>query len=261
MNLTDGHPATAVADRPRADLRQQWEDYRVSRDTSLRGSLILHCMPLVRYVVSRFVSGMPAALDRDDLVGSGVYGLIDAIERYDPDRNMKFETYAIMRIRSAVVDELRAHSFNPRTVRRRLKRAQEIREALRRRYRGTPAQERLEGLLGGTTADDLRLVSFVSLHSPASGTGADEGSRIQDELQDVQAPSVHELAELNEAADALHSAVAELPEYERDVITRHYFDGMKIKDISRVYQVTEARISQVHSRALRRLRTRLKSFI
>ena len=235
--------------------------YRATGDAEVRASLILHCMPLIRYVVGKLISGTPNDLDRDDLVGSGVYGLIDAIERYDPQRRMKFESYAILRIRGAVLDELRAHDFNPRTVRRRVRHAEDIRKRLLARYNGTPAEKPLDELFGGDDTCDAQLVSFISIYDRAPGRSGDNCSQLLDELRDEDAGGAAEQAEHGEIVEALDHAVRDLPRYERLVITMRYHNGMMIKDISRLFQVTESRISQVHSRALRQLRSKLKAFV
>jgi len=234
--------------------------YHATGDVDVRASLIVHCIPLVRYVVGKLIPGTPNDLERDDLVDSGVYGLIDAIERYDPQRRMKFESYAILRIRGAVLDELRAHDFNPRTVRRRVRHAEETRTQLLERHGDAPTAPPLEELFGDDEAYDARLVTFISIYDRAAGRRGDDGSLLIDELKDDDTYGAVEHAEHGEVVEALEDAVEKLPKYDRLVITMYYYDGMMIKDISRLFQVTESRISQVHSRALRLLRSKLKAF-
>lgn len=243
-----------------ADLKQTWAEYNATGERSVRSRLILDCMPLVRYVVASVVPCLPACLDREDLVGSGVFGLIDAIERYDASRQTKFESYAILRIRGAVLDELRAHDFNPRTVRNRVRQAEELRKRLQEKYRGTPAEEHLEQALRSENDDideTARMISFVSLNDTETETAPGE-TRVIDELVDTRTPSAVDQAMLNEARETLILAVEELSDYEREVIQMYYYRGMMLKDIGRLYKVTESRISQVHTRALNRLRSRMK---
>ena len=235
------------------DLKQEWTKYHATGDVEVRASLILHCIPLI--------PGTPNDLERGDLVGSGVYGLIDAIERYGPRRQMKFESYAILRIRGAVLDELRAHDFNPRTVRRRVRHAEGVRKRLLERYGDAPMELPREELFGGDDHYDARLITFVSIYDRAPGRRGDDGSLLIDELKDENADGAVERAEQGEVVEALEDAVGELPRYERLVISMYYYNGMMIKDISRLFQVTESRISQVHSRALRQLRSKLKAFV
>lgn len=244
------------------DLKAEWDKYHATGDAELRESLILHCMPLVRYVVGRFVSGMPNDIERGDLVDSGVYGVIDAVERYDPDRNMKFETYAIMRIRGAVLDELRALSFNPRSARKRAKNAESIRRRLRERYRDTPVEEQLEDILDAD-ADAIHgppLVSFISMHEPSPNGAENSESSLFEKLEDTESRSAFEQVVLEETLEALARAVDELPKYERLVITHYYYEGMLIKEIGKLFDVTESRISQVHGRAIKRLRDALSEY-
>ena len=238
-----------------ADLKEQWARYQATGSAEVRGELILACMPLVRYAVGRILPGLPPSLDREDLMEAGVFGLIDAIERFDPSREAKFESYAILRIRGAVLDELRANEFNPRTVRLRLKRAEEIRNGLQERYRGTPAEKHLEEALEPADDEPVQVVSFVSLHGRASGR-----RRVVDEIVDARAGDAEAEAELDEARAALAQALDGLPSYERAVVAMYYYKGMMLKEIGRVFKVTESRISQVHQRALRRLRTQMKSY-
>jgi len=238
-----------------ADLKREWIRYKTTRSSAARCRLILHCMPLVHYVVGRVVPALPACLDREDLTESGVFGLIDAIERYDPRREAKFESYAILRIRGAVLDELRANEFNPRTVRLKARRAEEIRRGLQEKYRGTPAEKHLEEALEPADDEPRRMVSFVSLYEELPS-----GRCAADELVDEGAASTSDVAESHEACAALQQAVEDLPSYERQVVVLYYYEGMMLKEIGQLFDVTESRISQVHQRALRRLRSQMKAF-
>jgi RNA polymerase sigma factor for flagellar operon FliA len=248
------------------NLKHEWAQYQATGDPEARCRLILRCMPLVRYVVGKVSPGLPASVERDDLIGSAIVGLVSAIDRYDPSRQAKFESYAILRIRGAVLDELRANDFNPRTVRRRIRRADQIRKRLIERYRGTPAEPHLAEALNAASddfADDgaLRIVSFVSIHDPDPNGSGRRQRRTLEALADTQAPGVPEQIELAEASEALADAIEALPAYERLVIRMHYHKGMMLKEIGRLFRVTESRISQVHGRALRRLRAKLRIFL
>ena len=233
-------------------------------DKALRDRLILTYAPLVKYVAGRLGSGLPAHVDEGDLVSYGLLGLIGAIERYDPDRDIKFETYAIARIKGAIIDELRALDWVPRSVR---SRAREIERAI----------GELEAKLG--TAPDRRADRRQDRHHRRRARGvADRHLALLDRrarraVVDLRRrrPGLaarHDRGHDRPAArprrstrprlrEALADAIARLPEREKLVVTLYYYEELTLREIGEVLGVTESRVSQLHTKAILRLKARL----
>src|SRR6476661_5898311 len=231
----------------RADETQTlWLQYRKTGDGGIRDRLILTYAPLVKYVAGRLGSGLPAHVDEGDLVSYGLLGLIGAIERYEPDRDVKFETYAIARIKGAIIDELRALDWVPRSVR---SRAREIERAI----------AELEAKLG-TAPTDEQIAKKI-------GITVEE---LEDSLTDISRSSIAALDELWSVSgegdqvsllDTLADAIARLPEREKLVVTLYYYEELTLREIGEVLGVTESRVSQLHTKAILRLKARLAGAI
>ena len=235
--------------RSETELDELWSGYKATGDPAVRDRLILHYAPLVKYVAGRIRSGLPASVDQADLVSEGVIGLMDAIEKFEPERGLQFQTYAVPRIRGAIIDGLRAVDWVPRSVR------EKVRDIER-------AQVALEARLGRTAtdreiADELRIglrelrktyarVSFTSLAT------VDELGVI-DEL----APTALDVLEDDETRAALMHCVRDLAERDRIIIALYYFEGLTLAEIGMVLQVTESRVSQLHTRATLALRAKM----
>lgn len=246
------------------NLKSRWQEYHETSDPNVRDEIILASLPLVKFVVGKLVPSPDA--DKEELVQSGIFGLIDALERYNPDRNVKFETYAILRIRGAVIDELRSRNWVPREKR---KLARRIHDA-QNRLHASGAAFGLDDLaseinLTPQELDDIlqeTLVSFISLddHRTGSGDNPDNPS-ILDSVADMSARDPHDHVELEERVRALSRAIVSLPEQERIITTLYYYENMKLKDIADLYGVSESRISQIHSRAIILLRLKLQQLL
>jgi RNA polymerase sigma factor FliA len=248
---------------PVADTQALWQDYRKSRDHALRDRLILTYAPLVKFVAGRLGASLPAHVDEQDLVSYGLLGLIGAIERYDPGREIKFETYAISRIRGAIIDELRSLDWVPRSVRTR---AREIERAIAELERSTmraPTDEEIAAKLG-ITGDELEeslaeisrssMAALDELWTPSSG--GDQISLI-DTIEDTSGPDPESSLEQTELREALGEAIARLPEREKLVVTLYYYEELTLREIGEVLGVTESRVSQLHTKAVLRLKARL----
>jgi RNA polymerase sigma factor for flagellar operon FliA len=232
-------------------LAELWTDYVAGRDPGLRDRLILHYAPLVKYVAGRVGSGLPAHVEQADLVSYGTFGLIDAITRYEPTREVKFESYAMARIRGAIIDELRNTDWIPRSV-----------AELEARLHRTPTDEEVADEMDMDVEEirkflgQLSLVNVVALDELL--TDDDGGSpRLGDTLQDSGALDPQAMAEHGEARQLLARAVEQLPEREKVVVSLYYFEGLTLADIGRVLGVTESRICQLHTKAVLHLRTKL----
>jgi RNA polymerase sigma factor for flagellar operon FliA len=248
------------------DTQTLWRQYRADRESkALRDRLILTYAPLVKYVAGRLGSGLPAHVDDDDLVSYGVLGLMGAIERYDPDRDVKFETYAIARIRGSIIDELRAMDWVPRSVRARARDIERAIAELERRLHRAPTDAEIAEKLGISEADLEDSLTDISRSSIAAldelwtvntGGGGDQVSLI-DTIEDSEAPDPQRTLSEGEIREAVGEAIARLPEREKLVITLYYYEELTLREIGEVLGVTESRVSQLHTKAVLRLKGRL----
>ena len=243
-------------------LAELWTDYVAGPDPGLRDRLILHYAPLVKYVAGRVGSGLPAHVEQADLVSYGTFGLIDAITRYEPTREVKFESYAMARIRGAIIDELRNTDWIPRSVRMKARAFERAVAELEARLQRTPTDEEVAGVLDMDVEEvrkflgQLSLVNVVALDELL--TDDDGGSpSLGDTLQDSSALDPQAMAEHGEARQLLARAVEQLPEREKVVVSLYYFEGLTLADIGRVLGVTESRICQMHTKAVLQLRGKL----
>jgi RNA polymerase sigma factor FliA len=246
------------------DTQALWREYRRSKDQHLRDRLILSYAPLVKYVAGRLGSGLPAHVDEGDLVSYGLLGLIGAIERYDPERDVKFETYAISRIKGSIIDELRAMDWVPRSVRARARDIERAIAELEARLGRAPTDEEIAGKLGVSQdelADSLTDISRSSIAAldelwTVSSTGGDQIALI-DTIEDTQGPEPQSALAETEMKEAIAEAIARLPEREKLVVTLYYYEELTLREIGEVLGVTESRVSQLHTKAVLRLKARL----
>jgi RNA polymerase sigma factor FliA len=245
-------------------MQALWREYRANKNPAIRDRLIVTYAPLVKYVAGRLGSGLPAHVDDEDLVSYGLLGLIGAIERYDPDRDVKFETYAIARIRGAIIDELRALDWVPRSVRSRARDIERAIGELEAKLGRVPTDEEIAGKLGITTEDLDESLSEISRSSIAAldelwtigGSGGDQVALI-DTIEDTEAPDPQGALSQTELREAIADAIARLPEREKLVVTLYYYEELTLREIGEVLGVTESRVSQLHTKAILRLKARL----
>jgi len=247
------------------DTQTLWRQYRANPDSKpLRDRLILTYAPLVKYVAGRLGSGLPAHVDDDDLISYGLLGLIGAIERYDPDRDVKFETYAIARIKGSIIDELRAMDWVPRSVRARARDIERAIAELERKLHRAPNDEEIAGKLGITEQEledsltDISRSSIAALDElwTVSSGGGDQVALI-DTIEDIEAPDPQGALSQTEMKEAVGEAIARLPEREKLVVTLYYYEELTLREIGEVLGVTESRVSQLHTKAVLRLKARL----
>ena len=210
-------------------------------------------------------SGLPAHVEEADLISYGLIGLINAIERFDPEREIKFETYAITRIKGAIIDELRALDWVPRSVRARAREIERAHAKLEHRLHRTPTDEEMARELGITVEEFQEAWSRSptprSSRSTSCGRSSDScGDQVSllDTLQDPDAPDPQQLLDASELKDRLADAIAALPEREKLVIALYYYENLTLREIGEVLGVTESRISQLHTKAVLRLKSRLQ---
>jgi len=248
---------------PRTDISALWARYKDDHDSGARDALILNYSPLVKYVAGRLASSLPQTVDTADLISYGIFGLIDAIEKFDLERAIKFETYAIARIRGAIIDELRAMDWVPRSVRSRAREIEQSYIALENSLRRVPTDGEVASHMGVTIKDfhgiltKLSYTSVVSFEELWVGGERDEGQSALGSIKDERAEDPVAIFESVEIKDILAGAIERLPEREKTVIALYYYEGLTLKEIGQVLGVTESRVSQLHTKAVLRLRARL----
>jgi RNA polymerase sigma factor for flagellar operon FliA len=249
----------------RTDVSALWSIFKETGDPDARERLILNFSPLVKYVAGRVSSTLPQTVDTADLISYGLFGLIDAIEKYDPDRGIKFETYAIARIKGAIIDELRSLDWVPRSVRARARELEAAYIALETRLRRVPSDAEVAAEMG-LSLDELHDIlsklsyaSVVSFEELWSGGDRDDHSDGAASIPDRDADDPVSMFESEEVKHILADAIEHLPERERVVITLYYYEGLTLKEIGKVLGVTESRVSQLHTKAVLRMRARLHS--
>jgi RNA polymerase sigma factor for flagellar operon FliA len=260
--------ATALVDRGSVadipdELAQLWAEFKDSGSPSARERLILHYAPLVKYVASRVATGLPASVEQADLVSYGMFGLIDGLEKFEPARGNKFETYAIPRIKGAIIDELRAMDWVPRSVRfkaREIEKAYSDLEAILKR---APTERELAERLGVSLRelhDVINQISFVSVLAldELLSVGTDRGEQVSllDTLADRGVDPTTGL-EGQETRGLLAAAINSLSEREKIVVTLYYFEGLTLAEIGDILGVTESRVCQIHTKAVGQLRLQL----
>jgi len=245
------------------DTLSLWRQYKRTGDQKIRDRLILTYAPLVKYVAGRLGSGLPAHVDDDDLVSYGLLGLIGAIERYDPERDVKFETYAIARIKGAIIDELRSLDWVPRSVRSRAREIERAIGELEAKLGRAPTDEEISAKIGITEEELGESLSEISRTSIAAldelwtvSAGGDQIALI-DTIADEAGPMPATALDETEMREAIADAIARLPEREKLVVTLYYYEELTLREIGEVLGVTESRVSQLHTKAILRLKARL----
>lgn len=238
------------------DVNTLWKLYFEQRSDRIRDKLVLNFIPLVKYVIGRMFSHLPASVSRDELFSSGSLGLIEAVERYEMSRQVKFETFAIPRIRGAILDELRSNDLMPRSSRMKMKEIQRAIEELERLLKRNPTDEEIAERLGIAVEkyhDQLKDISPICFFSLTDTFQGDGGFRIR-QCVSFGTEDRGIFSEYQELKGVLLEAIQRLPKEERLLITLYYYEEMTMKEIGVVLKVSESRVSQIHTQALLRLR-------
>jgi len=242
---------------------ERWLEYRKTREPSLREAFIKQYAPLVKYVAGKVAMNMPQNVEFDDLVGFGVFGLIDAIDKYDPEKNVKFKTYAVTRIRGAIFDELRQIDWVPRSVRQKSREIDTTVSSLEAHLGRTASDQEVAKALGMNEDEYLKTkqkisgTAVLSLNDVwFSGDEKDKVS-IVDSIESPSSLNPDVIIEKEVIRQVIIDTINDLPEKEKKILILYYYEDLTLKDIGRVLQVTESRVSQLHTKAISRLRSKL----
>jgi RNA polymerase sigma factor FliA len=262
-----GRRATARRTEPpspeAAELAEVWADFKQNASPAARERLILHYAPLVKYVAGRLGAGLPQSVEQADLVSNGMFGLMDALDKYDPGREVKFETYAIPRIRGAILDELRAMDWVPRSVRFKAREVDKAHTQLEAKLGRAPTDAEVAEQLGIDVEElhevitQISLVSVMALEEVVGGDERGEQRSLLDTLADAASSDPTAGLEGQEMRGLLSAAINSLSEREKIVITLYYFEGLTLSEIGDILGVTESRICQIHTKAVGVLRNNL----
>ena len=251
-------------DEAALELSRLWEAFKAEGSSdAARERLILHYAPLVKYVASRVATGLPSTVEQADLVSYGMFGLIDALGKFEPARGNKFETYAIPRIKGAIIDELRAMDWVPRSVRFKAREIEKSYADLESQLKRAPTEHEIADRLGMSLRelhDVINQISFVQVLQldEILTIGGDRGEKVSlmDTLADRTVDPTTGL-EGQETRGMLSAAINSLSEREKIVVTLYYFEGLTLAEIGDILGVTESRVCQIHTKAVGQLRLQL----
>ncbi len=246
-----------------AVAEEVWREYRRSRDDKIKRELVLDHLPLVKYIAGRLAVKLPPAVDREDLESYGVFGLLEAVEKYNPDLGVNFNTYAGSRIRGAMIDEIRKLNWLPRTMWQKIQQVNNTREKLQGEYGENVTSDVLARALGISISELHKLagqtyaLSVASLDETVAMSGGEQVRR-GDMLRDPDSPDPLDVIMKEEGREILVQALNGLSERDRTVLALYYQEGLTLKEIGRVLEVSESRVCQLHTRALDRVRAELE---
>ncbi len=245
--------------------KKLWEEYAGTRSPEIREKIILEYAPLVKVVAGRLSMYLGYNVEYEDLVSYGIFGLIDAIDKFDCMKDVKFETYASLRIRGAILDQIRKMDWIPRTIRQKQKRIDAAIKEIETQYGRSATDEEIATLLGITDEEYLDWQSQMKITNVVSlNEFLEQGSEVPNEAGSTRSAafdSPEEILERDELKKMLEQALELLTEKERKVIVLYYYEDLTLKEISNILEVSESRISQLHTRALQKMRGRLGEYI
>jgi RNA polymerase sigma factor for flagellar operon FliA len=247
------------------ELRELWRRYKKTADASARERLVVAYSPMVKFVAGRLGAGLPSHVEDADLISYGLMGLIGAIERFEPERGIKFETFAMTRIRGAIIEELRSLDWVPRSVRSRAREIEVAQQKLENDLQRAPSEKELADKLGVSEEElqeSLLEIANSSVYAldelwAISDSSGDQVSLL-DTISDPSAADPQEALDSTEVKDRLAEAIASLPEREQLVVALYYYEGLTLREIGEVLGVTESRVSQLHTKAVMRLKSHLQ---
>ena len=243
-----------------------WEAYAQTRDPELRESLLLNYLPLVKRIASHLMGSLPRSVRLQDLISSGIIGLLSSVDNYNPAMGTKFETYASSRIRGAMVDGLRELDWVPRSVRQKARHVERTFEGLKCRLGRVPNDEEAAREMNLSLDDyhklleDVNITTLLSLDDTFWNTRGDK-STLADFAADHQGEAPDERVEEAELRERMVDLLKELPEQEKLVVALYYYEELTLKEIGRIMGLTESRVSQIHTKGILDLRARLRHLL
>ena len=236
-----------------------WIRYKEHGDYEARDRLIVHHMRVVKYIAGRMAIHIPSTIEMDDLIGWGIMGLMDALEKYDHGQDIKFSTYASIRIRGAILDQIRSLDWAPRSLRAMARKVGAAREKLRHARGQEPSTREIAEEIGADeeqieqTVAQLQTAQILSLDDYLPAEEGQE-TRKYEVISNTAMPSPSQAAEHTERQERLVKAILQLPEQQQIVLNLYYYEELTLKEIGAVIDVTESRVCQIHSAAMKRLR-------
>ncbi len=242
-----------------ADIQMQWTRWLNRRNAAARDHLIVHYSPLVKFVAGRVGAGLPSSVDSGDLISSGVFGLIDAIERFDTERGVKFETFAVPRIRGAIYDGLRQLDWVPRSVRSRARSVEKSFSELEHKLGRGPTDDELAEHLQITPEDLTKWLSAIASTTIGPLDRAIAAGAEPSAPDNAMSGSPSAVVEERELSYLMREEIKKLPDREKLVLSLYYDEGLTLSEIGDVLGVTESRVSQIHTKSVLHLRSRLSA--
>jgi len=234
----------------------------------LKEQIVLEHTPLIRYIVNRIAVRLPSHIDLDDLHNTGVIGLMDAIDKYDPEKNCKFKTYAEFRIKGAILDQLRSMDWVPRSVRQKSRRLERAYGEVEQRLGRTASEDEVADSLGiqidkfYELLNQVRGISLVNLEEiRGTNSDGDRTGTFSDIVEDVNSENPFASLKLAESKQVIADTIGTLPEKERLVISLYYYEDLNMKEIGSILGITESRVCQIHTKSVLRLRAKLKGML
>ncbi|MDR2808080.1 MAG: RNA polymerase sigma factor WhiG [Spirochaetaceae bacterium] len=242
-----------------------WLEYQQKKDPRIRDNFIKQYAPLVKYVAGKVAIGMPPNVEFDDLVGFGTFGLLDAIDKFDPSKGVKFKTYAVTRIRGAIFDELRSIDWVPRSVRQKIREVEEAIGILESQLGRTAADKEIADFLGMSEEVYLKTImkisgtSILSLNDVWFSGDENDKVSIGDSIESPASLNPDVIVEKAEIRRVVFDYISELPDKEKKILVLYYYEDLTLKEIGQVLDVTESRVSQLHSKAILHLKAKLSN--
>ncbi|OPX86141.1 MAG: RNA polymerase sigma factor FliA [Pelotomaculum sp. PtaB.Bin013] len=246
-----------------AVTEELWRDYRITREENIKHELVIAHLSLVKHLAGRLAVRLPAIIDQEDLESYGVFGLLEAVEKYNPDLGTSFKAYAYSRIKGAMIDEIRKLNWVPRTVWQKIQQLNSIREKLQKEHGDDVSGEMLAKAMGISLSELRKLTGQANLLSLSSLDEITPGSdgepvRLVDLIRDPASPDPLDIVEKEEGRRLLAEAISQLSDKDQLVLSLYYHEKLTLKEISKVLEVSESRVCQLHTRAIDRLRKKLE---
>jgi RNA polymerase sigma factor for flagellar operon FliA len=259
-------PKIQTTKTDKEELDQLWEKFGRGRDDHIREALVLRYLSLVKYVAGRLAIGLPTFVDVEDLFGAGLLGLMQALDKFDQDRNIKFETYAIPRIRGAMLDELRSQDWIPRSIRKKAKILEQAYAEVEARLERTATDEEIASYMKikiqeyYALVDEVCLTTLVSLDKEITNSNEGFYALLDESLRHNSGPDPSQVLEDKELRHLIRDTINLLPDKERTVLNLYYYEELTLKEIGEILGISESRVCQIHTKAVLRLKGRIRQY-